>query len=464
MHGPGQSIQTWHNINTNNTNGKNILSKPGSSLFFSALILFICVKSANAVDLVQIYEQAEAGDPLYKQSVAAYNVVREAKPQAWAQLLPVVSLHAHTATNDQNISTAGVGASGEIGFNRHGYSLDISQPVFRFDRFLALEQADSQILQAEAQLNAAQQELIVRASERYFEVLAAIDNLEFVRAERISLHRQLDQAKQLFEVGLIAITDVHEAQAGYDRSVANEILAENAIDNAREALREVAGNYQTELTPLGTKMPLVSPQPEIIDEWTQISQQQNMLVIASRHELETARQTIKIQQSGHLPTLDIVASTGYESSGGRFGGTQVDATSIGLELNMPLFQGGLVNSRTREARHLYDQALLRLEQQYRSAQRQTRESYLGVVSGVSQVKALDQAVISSQTALLATEAGFEVGTRTTVDLVASQRVLLQAKRDYARARYDYILNTLRLKQAAGTLSPDDLKEINSWLE
>jgi len=463
MPGPGWWIRPWRSINSNYKNGNIILSKSCSS-FISMLLMLIWTTSVSAVDLVQIYEQAEAGDPLYKQSVAAYNAVRETKPQAWAQLMPVVSLNAHTATNDQNISTAGVGASGEVSFNTHGYSLDISQPVFRIDRFLALGQADSQILQAEAQLNAAQQDLMVRVSERYFEVLASIDNLEFVRAERISLHRQLEQAKQLFEVGLIAITDVQEAQAGYDRSVANEILAENAIDNAREALREVTGNYQTELTPLGTRMPLVSPQPEIIDEWTQISQEQNMLVIASRHELETARQTIKIQQSGHLPTLDIVASTGYESGGGRFGGTQVDATSIGLQLNMPLFQGGAVNSRSREARHLYDQALERLEQQFRAAQRQTRESYLGVVSGVSQVKALNQAVTSSQTALLATEAGFEVGTRTAVDVVASQRVLLQSKRDYARARYDYILNTLRLKQAAGTLSPDDLKEINSWLE
>ena len=426
--------------------------------------LSICTTSAGAVDLVQVYEQAEASDPLYKQSVAAYNAVREAKPQAWAQLMPVLSLNAYTATNDQDISTAGVGASGEVSFNTHGYSLDISQPVFRFDRFLALGQADSQILQAEAQLYAAHQDLMVRVSERYFEVLAAIDNLDFVRAERVSLHRQLDQAKQLFEVGLIAITDVQEAQAGYDRSVANEILAENAIDNAREALREVTGEYQTELTPLGKNMPLVSPQPEIIEEWSRISQEQNLQVIATRHELETARQTINIQQSGHLPTLDIVARKGFDSGGGRFGGTQIDATSIGLELNMPLFQGGLVNSYTREARYLYDQALERLEQQYRAAQRQTREAYLGVVSGVSQVKALDQAVTSSQTALLATETGFEVGTRTAVDVVASQRVLLQSKRDYARARYDYILNTLRLKQAAGTLAPEDLEEINSWLE
>jgi outer membrane protein len=434
------------------------------SLFKILCCLWICTTSAWAVDLVQVYAQAEASDPLYKQTIAAYNAVREAKPQARAQLMPVLSLNAHTASNDQDISTAGFGTSGEVGFNRHGYSLDLAQPVFRYDRFLALRQADSQIQQAEAQLNAAQQELIVRVSERYFEVLAAIDNLDFVRAEKISLHRQLEQARQLFEVGLIAITDVQEAQAGYDRSVANEILAENLIENTREALREVTGEYQTGLILLGENMPLVSPQPEVIEEWSRISQEQNMQVIAAKYELETARQNINIQKSGHLPSLDIVARKGYESSGGRFGGTQVQDTSIGLELNMPLFQGGMVNSLTREARDLYDQARERLEQQLRAAQRQTRDAYLGVVSGISQVKALNQAVTSSQTALQATEAGFEVGTRTTVDIVASQRALLQSKRDYARARYDYILNTLRLKQAAGTLAPDDLKEINSWLE
>ena len=433
--------------------------------FFPLLCsLLVCTTPASAVDLVQIYEQANASDPVYKQAVAAYNAVREAKPQAWAQLMPVLSLNAHTASNYQDISTSGIGASGTVDFNRHGYSLDISQPVFRYDRYLALGQADSQIQQAEAQLFAAQQDLIVRVSQRYFEVLAAIDNLDFVRAEKISLQRQLDQAKQLFEVGLIAITDVQEAQAGYDRSAANEILAENTLDNTREALREITGEYQTELVLLGENMPLVSPQPDIIEEWSQISQQQNMQVIAAKYELETARQNINIQQSGHLPTLDIVARKGYDSNGGRFGGTQVQDTSIGLELSMPLFQGGLVNSLTREARDLYDQALERLEQQLRAAQRQTRDAFLGVVSGISQVNALNQAVTSSQTALLATEAGFEVGTRTTVDIVASQRALLQSQRDYARARYDYILNTLRLKQAAGTLAPDDLNLINSWLE
>lgn len=432
------------------------------SLLFGITAFFAC-SNAVAVDLFEIYQMAESGDPVYRQAVAAYEAALEAKPQARALLLPTLSLNANTATNNQDISTATGSSPGDISFNSHGYSLDISQPVFHYDRYLSLQQADLQIQQARAEVDASLQDLIIRVAERYFDALAAIDNLDFVRAEKTSLGRQLEQAKQRFEVGLIAITDVQEAQAGYDQSVANEILAENLIDNTHEALREITGNYLSDLAPLGNSMPLVSPKPDVIEDWTKISQEQNLKVIAAKRQLENARQEIKIQKSGHLPTLDIVANKGYSSSGGRFGGAQIHSEAIGLELNVPLYEGGLVNSRTREAHSLYNQAYQQLEEAYRAAQRQTREAYLGVISGISQVKALNQSVISSESALEATQAGFEVGTRTTVDVVASQRGLLQAKRDYARARYDYILNTLRLKQAAGTLTPEDLQGINGWL-
>lgn len=431
---------------------------------FTFALNFFCLP-AIAEDLLGIYRMAEESDPVYQQSISAYNAILENKPQARALLLPQASLSANTASVDDDISSQqGIGGSGEIEFNRHGYSLDIRQPIFRFDRYLALGQADSQILQAEAELSYSLQELIIRVAERYFEVLAAIDNLDFATAEKVSLGRALEQAKQRFEVGLTAITDVQEAQAGYDRSVANEILAENSIDNAREALRETAGIYVDLLAPLGEDMPLVRPEPDIIEDWTKTSQDQNYQVVAAKHRMQAALQETKIQKSGHLPTLDLVARKGFDTTGGRFGGAEIHETSVGVELSVPLFQGGLVSSRARQAQQRYNQAYEFLEQQYRSAQRQTRESYLGVISGISQVKALNQSVISSESALQATEAGFEVGTRTAVDVVASQRVLLQAKRDYARARYDYILNSLRLKQAAGTLSPEDLQEVNSWLE
>ena len=426
---------------------------------------FLIQSPVIANDLVDAYSLARGSDPTYQAAIAEYRATLETKPQARSQLLPTISFSADGATNQQDVDTdSPLGDVGKIDFESYGYSLDLNQPVFRYDRFLALKQADSEIKGAQARLDAAEQDLMIRISERYFDVLAALDDLKFANAEKKALKRQLEQAEQRFEVGLIAITDVQEARAGYDRSVATQIVAVNNVANTREALREVTGEYIELLAPLGEEMPLVSPQPEDIEEWTRRSQEQNRQVEASRQDLEVARQNIKIEKSGHLPTVDLFASKGFDSSGGRFGTTETDAAVIGLELNMPLFEGGLVTSRTREAHERYNQAYQELERAYREAQRQTRESYLGVISGISQVKAFQQAVVSNETALEATEAGFEVGTRTAVDVITVQRALLEALRNYARSRYDYILSILRLKQAAGTLSPEDLRAVNQWLE
>jgi len=387
----------------------------------------------------------------------------ESKPQAKALLLPSANMSANTTENDQTISSAGFGASGDANFNSHGYNFDVTQPIFRWDRYLSLKQTDSLIQQAEAEKLSAQQDLIIRVSVAYFTVLAAMDNIEFTKAETKSLSRQLEQANQRFEVGLTAITDVHEAQAGFDRATADDILAGNLLDNARENLREITGEYITELASLGISMPLVSPEPNDINQWSKTAESQNMNIIAAKHNMENSRQEINIQNAGHLPTLDLVADHGYNTSGGRFGDTKIRSTGIGLELNVPIYQGGLISSKTKEARYLYDQSRQRLEQAFRAAQKETRQAYLGVISGISRVAALKQALVSSETALKATETGFEVGTRTAVDVVASERTTLDAKRQLARARYDYLLDSLRLKQAAGTLSSDDLKQISAWL-
>ncbi|MGH8119392.1 MAG: TolC family outer membrane protein [Gammaproteobacteria bacterium] len=433
------------------------------TIIITFAFLFYCSVAA-ATDLVEAYALAEASDPVYKESIAAYNATLEVKPQARSQLLPLISFNASTTRHDQDISTDGeFGSSGEVDFNSHGYSLDLSQPVFHYDRYLALKQSDSQILQAQAEMDVAQQDLIVRVAERYFNVLAALDNQAFTHAEKKALGEQLEQTKQRFDAGITAITDVQEAQAGFDRSVASEILAVNLVDNSREGLREVTGEYLTDLAPLGETIELAAPRPEVIDEWTATALEQNLRIVAAKYALDTAQQTIKIEQSGHLPTLDIVATKNYGTSGGRFGGTELHDSAIGLELNVPIYQGGLVNSRTRQATYNYEEALERLEQQRRAAQRLTREAFLGVISSISQVNALRQSVVSSETALEATQAGFDAGTRTAVDVVDAQRVVLQAQRAYALARYDYLLNILRLKQAAGTLSPDDLSQINAWL-
>jgi len=428
-----------------------------------ALLVSFCPASLGA-DLVDVFLLAESNDPQFMQVLSTHRATLESLPQARALLYPSISLSADTRSNDQDISTGGFGAAGEVNFNSHGYSLDLTQPIFRRDRFLALELSESQIQQSASNVESSRQDLMIRVAERYFNALRAQDNIEFARAEEISLNRQLEQAEQRFEVGLIAITDVQEAKAGHDRSIASQILADNQLDNANEALREITGEYTTQFAKLTDNMPLVKPDPEQIEQWTNRSLEQNLEILAARHETDIARQEINVQKAGHFPTLDLVAQKSYNSSGGRFGGTKIHSTSVGVELAVPIFQGGLVNSLTRQAYENYEASMQKLEQTRRFAQRQTREAYLGVISGISQVKALKQALISSETALQATVAGFEVGTRTAVDVVASQRATLQARRDYSGARYDYLLDTLRLKQAAGTLSVEDMKIINTWLE
>jgi outer membrane protein len=440
-----------------------LLSKRNIRLFLLVVLSSACLRVA-ALNLEDVYSIAENSDPQFKQVAAAKRAILERRPQALAGLLPSARLNANTTSNDQDIKTESIGASGKVGFNSHSYSLDVSQPLFRLDRFIQLRQASSLIRQADAELSSAQQDLMLRVAEAYFNVLAAKDNLQFAQAEKKSLSKQLDQAKQRFEVGLTAITDVQEAQAGYDLAVSQEIVAENEIDNASEGLRAITGEYISDLLGLGDDMPLVNPQPAEIDTWTDTSLEQNLDVMSARYAVDTAREEIRLQKTGHLPTLDLFARYGYGKSGGRFGSTSIRSTAVGLELNVPIFQGGFVSSKTREARQRLDEQLQRLEQARRQAQRVTRESYLGVISGISQVKALNQAVISSETALLSTQAGFEVGTRTAVDVVASERTTFQARRNHSRSKYDYIINTLRLKRAAGILSTTDLAQVSQWMK
>ncbi|MGH8581179.1 MAG: TolC family outer membrane protein, partial [Gammaproteobacteria bacterium] len=306
------------------------------------------------------------------------------------------------------------------------------------------------------------QDLMIRVAERYIAVLAAEDNLVFSRAETAALKRQLEQSNERFEVGLIAITDVQEAQAGYDLARADEIQARNGLDNALEALREITSAYHSDLAGLRDQMPLVRPDPPEIDSWARRARSQNLRLSAAKIAMELAKAEIRRESSGHLPTLDLVGTYGEDDRGGRFGQTSIDATTIGVQVSVPLFEGGQVNSRTREAVYRYQEAAERLEQQRRAVERQSRDAFLGVLTGISRVQALKQALSSSETATKATQAGYSVGTRTAVDVVNSERDLLRARRDYSQTRYDYMLNGLRLKHAAGTLSPEELAVVNDW--
>lgn len=431
----------------------------------AALLAVASGSVSAATDLLAVLEAAQAKDPVYRETEAAALSVAEGIPQAKAALyLPTLSFSAGINRVEQDITADFViGANGKVAFTGKEYRVNLSQPVWRYDRYLALKQADKRLQQAQLEVLAARQDLMVRAAERYFEVLAARDNVEFARAEKDSLKSQRDQAQQRFEVGLIAITDVQEAQAGYDRALASEISAQNAVENALEALREVTESYSDELVPLGDSLQLAVPEPADIDAWTQTALSNNLALQARGIAAEIALQEIRRQYAGHQPTLDIVGGYGYNEQGGRFGSQQLDQGDIGVQLNVPIFEGGAVVSRTRQSTHDHEAAIERLEQSKRSVHRQTREAYLGILTRISSVNALKQAVLSSQTALESTQAGFDVGTRTAVDVVAAERSLFQAKRDYARARYDYILDTLRLKRAAGSLRPEDIAIANAWL-
>ncbi len=419
-----------------------------------------------ATDLVSALEQAQHSDPAYREAQANALAVAEGIPQARAHLWkPVLEFTTGGSRVVQDISLdGGFGADGEVSYYTTDYSLSLLQPVYHYDRFVRLKQADRRLQQAQYELDASLQDLIVRVAERYFEVLAATDNLAFAQAEKKSLAGQLEQARQRFDVGLTAITDVQEAQAGYDRAVASEILAENLLANAHEALRETTGVYFDDLLSLGETLPLKLPQPGDIEAWTEGALAQNLQLAAALTAAEIAEQEIKAQFAGHHPSIDIQGAHGFNSQGGRFGNTDATTSNVGIRLNVPLYEGGAVASRTRQAEHEHQAALERVVQVRRAVQRGAREAYLGIIARISTVKALRQAVISSRTAVDSTRAGFDVGTRTAVDVVTAERGLFQARRDYARARYDYVLDLLRLKHATGTLAPEDLTIANGWLE
>ncbi|MSR13530.1 MAG: type I secretion protein TolC [Gammaproteobacteria bacterium] len=432
----------------------------------AALLLILSSPSPlYAGNLIQALTLAEQSDPTYREAQETALAVAEGIPQAQAILWkPEIELTTGGSHARQQIETDfAFGNGGGVVFQNYDYRLNLTQPVYHHDRYIRLQQANKRLQQAQAELDSAFQALILRVAERYFEVLAAADTVTFAAAEKESLAGQLEQAKQRFEVGLIAITDVQEAHAGYDRALAQEIGATNERENAQEALREVTGVYDSELVPLGAEFTLNRPDPDNIETWTETALTQNLEILAAQFATLIAQDDIRAEYAGHYPTVDITGSHGFASQGGRFGQTDIDGSDVGIRMNIPLYAGGSIASRTRQATHEHAAALERLEKARRAVHRETRESYLGISAQISAVQALKQAVVSSKTAVDSTRAGFEVGTRTTVDVVTAERGLSEARRDFARARYDYVLDVLRLKRAAGTLSPTDLATANTWL-
>jgi outer membrane protein len=431
---------------------------------------------AYSASLLEIYQQALQGDPQIHEAEARRLAALEAKPQARGVLLPQIDFGG-SWTDSSSSGTDIVGndpdpfpASTDQETTEWGFTL--RQSIFRWDQIVNMKRADKSIAKAEAVREAAQQDLIVRVAQRYFNVLAAEDRLNSITADREAIARQLEQAKQRFEVGLIAITDVQESQAAYDQSVARDIGSRRTLATAREFLREITGEYVEELNAPGDDFPLKNPDPNNEKTWVLMSLSQNLVLVASRLDEELARAEISYRRTGHYPTIELVVRAGERDSVGArtiFGSAPIDfettgkSDSVGVQFNLPLFAGGGTSSRVKEAVYLHRASREQLQRVTRETERQARDSFLGVLAEIARVNALKQAVASSETALEATQAGYEVGTRTIVEVLNSQFALFVAITNYYQSRYDYILNALRLKQAAGTLQVQDLEMIDKWL-
>ncbi len=434
------------------------------TLFIAVFFAAVFSRPAWAVqDLVDIYNLSVQSDPILMAQAASLLATSELEDQADAAFLPQVDMVANNSKVWTDSSSQRFGGSSE--YNDHGYTLSLVQPIYRRNNFVQSRQATIAIEGATADYQFVEQDLIVRVAECYFAVLGAEDDLSFALAELEAIEKQLEQAEQRFEVGLATIIDVTEARAAYDLATAAVIEAENLLANAREALRETAGQYPSELAELKEETPLVKPEPENIDEWSEQAIVMNPVLLSANSNVGLAKENIEFERSGHYPTLDLVAQKGYtsQSDSNLSGSNKTHQKILGLQINIPIYAGGVVNSRTREASFRLDEAMQNEEEQRRAIIRQTRAAYNSVMSGVSRVNALQQAVYSNQKALESTEAGFDVGIRTTVDVLNARRELFSALRDYSRSRYEYVVNTLRLKQAAGIVSVNDIEQINQWL-
>jgi outer membrane protein len=447
-----------------------------------ALVLLAFSGGATPKDLVGVFEDALHNDPVIRQADANRLAAREARPQALAAVLPQLNGTAGV-TGDHN--------SGEqpiFGTNPNGTPLVISAPavldtstrnwgvnlrqnLFSWANWMTLKEASREVAQAEATYQAAEQQLILRVAQAYFTVLAAEDGLEANQASLEAISRQLDQANKRFEVGLIAITDVEEAKAARDTAAAAVIAAKRTLATSEDQLQEITGEKYDKLAKPGTDMPLRSPEPADQSRWVNISLEQNLSLISSRLGAEIARDNVRVAVGGHLPTLDLVAGRSFlrqgvneDFAGEHFGyDSYGNDRQIGVQLTVPIFSGGFTQSKVRQTQYLWIAAKEAVVQSSRATERQARDAYLGVISGIARVQALRQALESSRTALKATEAGYEVGTRTAVDVLNSRKTLVQAQTDYSGSRYDYIVSVLQLRLAAGNLDRAQLTDINNWL-
>jgi outer membrane protein len=427
-----------------------------------------------ATDLMDIYKQALENDTVFKNAYDTYMASTEAVPQARAGLYPQIGINTQLSRNIQNVrlgSTSGSAGGlpgNHLDYGSNQWQVTASQALFNYQVWAQVQQAKASVKAAQANFNDAAQNLVLRTAKAYFDVLLAKDTLEFAEAKKRANKRQFDQASQRFNVGLDAITSVYEAKAAYDQSVATVISARNNQINQSENLRKLTNHVYEILAPLrGSKIPLIKPEPDDVNEWIDTGLKQNYKLFAAKYSLDSSKESLKSISAGNWPVLSIQSSAvqTHNTVGGAsfFAPTKQTQANVALAMNFPIFQGGLVQSKTRQAQHSYQATSEQLEQTVRDVEVNSRIAFNTIIDGISKVRADRQTIISQQNSLDSTEAQFEVGTRTMVDVVNAQQRLFEAQEQLARDQYGLINAILTLKYLAGSLNVNDLEQINSWL-
>ena len=415
--------------------------------------------SAQAADLIGVYRDALASDPVYQAARAQYQASVERLPQARAGYLPYIagSAGAYRNYNERD-------GADDLDYSTRGYNLTLSQPLFRMQNWIAISQAEKQVVQAEATLTTAGQDLIVRVAQAYFDVLLAQDNVALSDAQKRAISEQLAQAKRNFEVGTATIVDTLEAQARYDQAVAKEVLDANDLEVKKRALQQLIGKFPDALKPLGEKLELQRPKPDNIDEWVKAASDSSLAVLVAKAAYEIAAQEVDRAKAGHYPTVDLNATYNYNrnpasSLGEAFTGSSITSKNaqVGVLLSVPIFAGGGTQSRVREALAIRDRSQQDLENTQRTVAQSVRQYFLSVTNGIALVRALEQALASTQSQLDSSILGRDVGVRTSVDVLNAHQAVFQTRRDLQQARYAFILNSFRLRAAAGTLTEADLE-------
>ncbi|MBI3897049.1 MAG: TolC family outer membrane protein [Gammaproteobacteria bacterium] len=431
-------------------------------LGFVLVALACACLPASAADLLQIYRQAQTNDPTWIGAQADRRANQERVPQARAGLLPSVDLTTEVFENNQQSKTPSTDNTNE--FTSKGYGVELNQPLYNRPSRVTYEQSLAGAALADFDLSLARQDLIVRVVNGYFAVLTAREVLDFSRSEKAAVQRLLALSRRNFNVGTATLIDVHDAQAAYDLAVSQEITAANDLEVARQALRFLTGGEADELAPLASSIPLVAPDPENMEQWVTTAVAQNPSIKIREQELLQATQEIEKSRGQHQPTLDLVVGRSYNDTTSALG-TSSETTNdyAGVRLRVPLYQGGGISARVRETIARRDAAVQQLEASKRQVSQQARSTYLAVINGLAQVRALEQARISNQRALESTVLGQERGLRTALDVLNNQRALYRTLRDLARARYDYLLSRVRLRSVAGAATDDDIADINRLL-